>query len=195
MLSLSRSTRACQCRTADALHPVGTVLLMGEPTNQERARALRRAGLSRRQIADALGLKSGGSALSRWLKDIPPPEWTRRPDAKDDIRAKAEAMRRTGMSYREIQAELGVSTSSLSLWLRDIPLTDDEQAELDRRHAHQRAKAGVTNRARRLSVERNAIEQARAQIPAISESELFVAGWSPTGLKGRSRSRGTRTDV
>ena len=149
---------------------------MGESTNEQRAKALRRAGLSRRQIADALGLKSGGSALSRWLKDVPPPEWTRRPNAKDDVRVKAETMRRTGMSYREIGAEIGVSTSTLSLWLRDIELTDDQEAELERRRGDHRAKAGATNRARRLSVERNTIEDARAQVPTVAESELFVAG-------------------
>ena len=69
---------------------------------REAARALRREGKSRSQIKEALGLRTGGSTLTKWLKDIPPPEWTKRPNAKDDLRALAVEMRLAGNSYRQI---------------------------------------------------------------------------------------------
>ena len=47
----------------------------------EQAVQLRLAGLSRSQIADALGLGSGGQALTRWLRGVPPPASTKRPRA------------------------------------------------------------------------------------------------------------------
>ncbi len=137
---------------------------------------LRLAGLSRSQIAEAMGLHTGGQALSQWLRDVPPPEWTRRPRVKNDLREKAIAMRKEGRSYQEIRDVVGVSKSTLSLWLRDIPLTDEQQRALDLRSPE-----GASRRARAIrasAAQRRARIQAeaRAQIAELSESELFVAG-------------------
>lgn len=143
---------------------------------RQQAVQLRWAGASRSQIAEALGLGSGGQPLGRWLEGVPPPAWTRRPNAKDDVRDTAMAMRREGRSYREIQAEVGVSKSTLSLWLRDVPLTDEQRRVLDLRGpaaTRKNAEAGRANAARRrLHVQQTACNQ----VTALSESELFVAG-------------------
>jgi transposase-like protein len=53
------------------------------------------------------------------------PDRLRRPRAKDELRAAAVEMRQAGATYDQIAAELGVSTSSCSLWLRDV---DDASA-------------------------------------------------------------------
>ena len=138
---------------------------------------LRLAGLSRSQIAEALGLAAGGGEpLSTWLRDVPAPAWTRRPRAKDDLRETAVAMRREGRSYREIQTVVGVSKSTLSLWLRDIPLTEEQQRALT-----ERAPVDATRRARAIRASaaqrRTRIQaEARQQVTHLSESELFVAG-------------------
>lgn len=137
---------------------------------------LRLEGLSRSQIAVALGLGGGGEPLSTWLKGVPVPEWTRRPNAKDDLRERAVAMRKDGRSYREIQAVVGVAKSTLSLWLCDVPLTEDQQRVLAMRTpaaASRRAQAIRASAAqRRLRMH----EEARAQVTGLCESELFVAG-------------------
>ena len=44
-----------------------------------------------------------------------------RPRAKDDLHARARELRERGLDYEEIAAALGVSKSSVSLWVRDIP--------------------------------------------------------------------------
>ena len=141
-----------------------------------RAVQLRLAGLSRSQIAEALGLGSGGEPLSTWLQGVPAPAWTRRPRAKDDLRETAVAMRKEGRSYREIQAVVGVAKSTLSLWLRDVPLSEDQQRALALRSpegASRRAQAIRASAAqRRASIQ----AEARAQVGHLSESELFVAG-------------------
>ena len=104
---------------------------------------LRLAGLSRSQIAEALGLAAGGGEpLTTWLRDVPPPAWTRRPRAKDDLRKIAVAMRREGRSYREICEVVEVSKSTLSLWLRDVPLSEEQRLALTLR-----SPAGATRRA------------------------------------------------
>src|SRR5439155_8472889 len=99
--------------------------------------------------------KSGGRTLDKWLRGIPAPEWTKRPTAKDDIRAVAEAMRRQGHSYSEIRQVVGVSTSSLSLWLRDIPLTEEHRIAIEQRKVAGRARTTETLRGRRMAREQH----------------------------------------
>jgi|SRR5271165_1022270 len=85
----------------------------------QQAAALRHTGKSRREIKQILGV--GNSTLDRALRGVPPPKWTRRPRAKDDLHVKARDLRARGYTYVEIAAELGVSRSSISLWVRDMP--------------------------------------------------------------------------
>lgn len=80
---------------------------------------LRREGRSRRQIKEILGPMSN-STLDDALRGEPPPEWTRRPNAKDALRARARKLREQGLDYEEIAAALGVAKSSVSLWVRDL---------------------------------------------------------------------------
>lgn len=132
----------------------------------------------------------GGEPLTTWQRDVPPPAWTRRPDAKDDLRERAVAMREEGRSYREIREVVGVSKSTLSLWLRHVPLTDEQRLALSLR-----SPAGATRRARAIRASaaqrRTHIQaEARAQIAGLSESELFVGGVVAYWLKGRRTSRG-----
>jgi hypothetical protein len=145
-------------------------------TGGEQAVQLRLGGLSRSQIADALGMRSGGQALSRWLLGVPPPAWTKRPRAKDDLRETAVAMRQQGHSYREIREVVGVAKSTLSLWLRDIPLTEEQQRALTLRGPVATSARAEENRAVAARRRARVRSQARDQILELSESELFVAG-------------------
>jgi transposase len=87
----------------------------------EQARAMRAAGTSRREIEAALGI--GDDLAKELLRGTELPDSLRRPRAKDDLRALARDMYMGGRSYREIEHELGVARSSLSLWLRDLKET------------------------------------------------------------------------
>jgi hypothetical protein len=78
-----------------------------------QAVALRRAGKSVRQIKEILG-PIGNGALHEALRGEPPPGWTRRPNAKDDLRTKARDLRLQGLDYEEIVARLSVSRSSVA---------------------------------------------------------------------------------
>lgn len=150
--------------------------MAGEPSRREQAIELREAGYSTSQIREAMGLRSGGGALRRWLKDVPPPEWTKRPRAKDDLREKAIALRRQGWSYREIREVVPVSKSSLSLWLRDIDLTEEQYDRLVLMRHKSRTAAGRTIQARRVARRQATIGHACSQVTHLAESELFVAG-------------------
>src|SRR5438034_11566018 len=103
-------------------------------SRREQAVALRRAGKSRREIKEILGITSNAT-LDKLLAGEPPPEWTRRPRAKDDLHAKARQLREQGFDYNRIAAELGVWKSSVSLWVRDMPWPDRLSYEECRKRA------------------------------------------------------------
>jgi DNA-binding CsgD family transcriptional regulator len=87
---------------------------------REQAVVLRRSGRSRREIKEILQIRSN-NRLNEALRGEPPLPSTWRPNAKDDLRAKARELRGQGLDYKRIAAELGVSKSSVSLWVRDLP--------------------------------------------------------------------------
>lgn len=157
---------------------------------REQAVALRREGLSRRDIRDRLAVHNN-DILNRLLEGEPPPEWTKRPNAKDDLRAKARELRLQGMTYDQIQLELGCSKSSISLWVRDPPKpagqrTPAEQARLAS------AKRWEHESAVRDEQRTRAKEAARAGIGRLTDRELFIAGvtlyWAE-GAKDKSYDR------
>jgi len=143
---------------------------------RKQAVALRRQGKSRRQIKEILGPMSN-STLDDALKGEPPPEWTRRPNAKDDLRAKAGELRGQGMDLEEIAAALGVSKSSVSLWVRDLPRPARlSYAECRKRAAEGAHRYWAAERPLREARRVEAREAAAAQIGALSDRELLIAG-------------------
>ncbi|MFF8505012.1 hypothetical protein ACF07L_30785 [Streptomyces anulatus] len=141
---------------------------------RERAVALRREGLSRRQIRDRLHVDNN-DILNRLLQGEPAPEWTKRPNAEDDVRAKARELRLQGMTYDQIQVELGCSKGSISLWVRDLP-----KPERSRDAVEQARLAGRMRWDHELAVrdkERQHTKAvARDETVTMSDQELFYTG-------------------
>ena len=71
---------------------------------REQAIALRRAGRSRREIKELLGIGSN-QTLNEALGGEPPLPSTWRPNAKDDLRAKARELRSQGLAQSEDRPE------------------------------------------------------------------------------------------
>ncbi|UXY37285.1 helix-turn-helix domain-containing protein [Streptomyces albidocamelliae] len=140
---------------------------------RERAVALRRAGHSLRQIRDELKIFNN-DVLNRLVKGEPPPEWTKRPRAKDDLRARARELRLQGWTYDRIETELGCSRSSVSLWVRDLPRPERKRT---REEASAIAKKGWEEKLRlRDEDRRRTKEVARQAIGGLSARELFLVG-------------------
>ncbi|MGW2511147.1 hypothetical protein ACWC0A_17270 [Streptomyces scopuliridis] len=140
---------------------------------REQAIALRREGLSLRQIRDRLKIHNN-DILGRLVQGEPPPEWTKRPNAKDDLREKARELRLKGLTYDQIQLELGCSKSSISLWVRDLP-------KPERREPAEQAKLAARKRwDHELAVRDEKRQQtkaaAAAEVGAMSDRELFLLG-------------------
>jgi len=137
---------------------------------------LRRDGKSRRQIKEILGPMSN-STLDEALKGEPPPEWTRRARAKDDLRERARELRVQGLDYEEIAGAVGVSKSSVSLWVRDLPIPERLSYEECRRRAAEGAhRYWAAERPVRAAARAATCAAAAAQIGPLTDREILMAG-------------------
>ncbi|MEU3930495.1 hypothetical protein AB0E85_00305 [Streptomyces sp. NPDC029044] len=159
---------------------------------RERAVALRREGLSRRQIRDRLHVDNN-DILNRLLEGEPPPAWTKRPNAKDDLREKARELRLQGWTYDQIQVELGCSKSSISLWVRDLPKPERKRSTEEASAIARRGWEAALQR--REDERRHAKEAAKHAVGDLSDREVFLAGvtlyWAE-GAKDKPYSRRER---
>jgi hypothetical protein len=111
---------------------------------------------------------------------------------KLDERRQARQLRRTGLPLAEIAARVGVSKSSVSLWVRDVefdgPLVRASRGRRRDPNALQRRKQGEIERL---------LEEGRARIGRLSEREFLVAGvalYAGEGSKGDGRLRFVNSD-
>jgi hypothetical protein len=143
---------------------------------REQATALRLEGKSLREIKQITGV-TNNRALAEALRGVPPPPWTNRPRAKDDVRAKARQLRAKGYTYVEIAAELAVSKGSVSLWTRDMPRV----GRISYQEIRQRNAAGVSafwavESPRREARRRAVSAAAAAEIGVLTDREVIIAG-------------------
>src|SRR4051812_17082048 len=94
---------------------------------KEQASRMRLAGVGAQRIAKELRISP--TTVSELLRDVPVASSLTRPNARDATREAAELLRAQGRTYREISEKLGVSKSSLSGWLSDLPFPTEEQRE------------------------------------------------------------------
>ena len=162
---------------------------------RNQAILLRRQGKSLRQIKAVLGPMSN-TTLHDALRGEPPPEWTRRPNAKDGLRVRARELRDQGLDYEEIAVALGVAKGSVSRWVRDLPVPERlSYAECRKRSAAGARRYWAAERpvreARRAAVR----DAAAAQIGDLTSRELLIAGaiayWCE-GAKSKSHRRSDR---
>ena len=96
-------------------------------------------------------------------------------------RQQARQLRRTGLPVGEIAERLGVSKSSVSLWVRDVEFTPTPRVTRGRRrdpNALQRRKQGEIERL---------VEEGRVRIGRLSEREFLVAGVALYAGEGAKR--------
>ncbi|GAA4949121.1 hypothetical protein GCM10023205_06790 [Yinghuangia aomiensis] len=92
--------------------------------------------------------------------------------AKTDDQARARALRLQGKTYDDIALELGVSKSSVSLWVRDLPRPRRSPEDLKR---HMDMMRGVRNANLDRTRARNR-DVAQSEIEPFTERDLLVAG-------------------
>ena len=106
-------------------------------------------------------------------------------------REKAVVLRRKGKSYSEILSEVSVSKSTLSLWLHDLSLTENERLVLKRRKDSNislgRIRAASELRRRRLEREKQWFNQARKLFVVYKNEPFFHAGIALYWAEGAKR--------
>lgn len=104
---------------------------------------------------------------------------------------KAISLRKKGFSYNEILKEVPVAKSSLSLWLKDLPLTRQEKEALKKRKKavvdRGRIRAAAVNHQNRLDRERVYLEEAREVFEKYKKDPLFHIGITLYWAEGAKR--------
>lgn len=89
---------------------------------------------------------------------------------------KAIELRKEGRSYSQIKKELQVSKSSLSLWLRNYPLTEERLRELRDFNEKRIEKFRNTMWAKKEERLKQVYETERKHLLPLTEKELLIAG-------------------
>jgi hypothetical protein len=93
-----------------------------------------------------------------------------------NLKSEAITMRRKGASYSQIRENIKVSKSTLSLWLRDLPLSDKRIRELRDFSEIRIEKYRETRRKKRESRWDGVRVAAEKTLGSLSERELLIAG-------------------
>jgi transposase len=159
---------------------------------RERAIALRREGKSRREIKAILGPMSN-MTLNDFLQGVPPPCWTRRPNAKDEVRTMARRLRNLGLDYEEIAARLGVSKSSVSLWVPDLPRSPRLSVEECRKRSAEGSRRYWEAEAREARLA-GVAARSSAEVGDMTDREILIAGAIAYWCEGAKNKPYRRTD-
>ena len=102
-------------------------------------------------------------------------------------------LRKRGWSMNEIKNKLGVSKSSISLWVRNIQLTDDQKKELSQKGLTKESieKRRTTRLSRENSRRQIIVDTAEKEINSLSEQELKLIGIALYWAEGAKTRRGS----
>jgi hypothetical protein len=107
-------------------------------------------------------------------------------------REQARRLRATGLPMTDIAARLGVSTSSVSLWVRDVAFEPRPRATRGRRRA-----PNALQRRKQAEIDR-LLAEGRDRVGRLTEREFLVAGvalYAGEGSKGDGRLRFANSDA
>jgi transcriptional regulator with XRE-family HTH domain len=115
--------------------------------------------------------------------------------AKSKEKLLAQRLRQKGLSILEISKKLSVSKGTVSLWCRNIELTEKQREKL---YSHMvksghkgRLLGALVNKNRRLHTIQSAKDSAAQNIPTITKRELFFLGlglyWGEGSKSGQGR--------
>lgn len=95
---------------------------------------------------------------------------------KIEEKNKAIRLRKGGKSYGEILKQLSVSKSTLSLWLRDIELTEKQKSLLLKGRQKSRYAGAKAKQRQRIERTKQIIEESKREVKRFWNDPLFLAG-------------------
>lgn len=96
--------------------------------------------------------------------------------AKNQQKNKALKMRKLGMSYSQIKEKIGVSKSSLSVWLREYPLSDKKINDLRANSPKRIEKFRNTMMAKREAASALVYKKMSNKIGKLSQRDVLIGG-------------------
>jgi len=106
------------------------------------------------------------------------------------LKKRAIELRKTGLSYGDIKKKIKVSKSTLSLWLKDVLLTEEQKKRLYTNSIAILARGPQSQKERRKREIKNILEKAEKEIslPLSHETYRFfgVALYWAEGTKGKN---------
>ena len=88
----------------------------------------------------------------------------------------ATGLRKLGLSYSEIQKQVPVSSSSLSLWLHKIKLSGDQKFRLFQKGEESRKMGSAVLKKSRIDKTRKIISETSSEIRNLDKSDLMLFG-------------------
>lgn len=99
---------------------------------------------------------------------------------KLELKFKAQTLRKKGISVREIQKNLSVSRSSVSLWVRDVKLTKEQLQKL---YSNQRTGglkgsviASMNKIKKRIKITKKLFELGKSEVTNLTVKDKFIVG-------------------
>jgi transcriptional regulator with XRE-family HTH domain len=118
--------------------------------------------------------------------------------SRNKDKSKAVELREKGMSYSQIKSELGISKSTLSGWLSDMPLSEKKIKELRATSPMRIERYRNTMRKKREDRWSVVYKKVSKDIGKLSKRELFLVGlflyWAEGGKTDRYVTTFTNTD-
>lgn len=113
--------------------------------------------------------------------------------AKYELRIKAREMRSSGESVRDIAGKLGISKSTVSLWVRDIILSIEQLETLQNRKLVGgelgRLRSALIQKHNRLKLIKDSAEEGIRVVNKLSYRELLVSGLALYWAEGSKKTR------
>ncbi len=109
-------------------------------------------------------------------------------------RERAITLRKEGKSYSEIKSDLGVSKSTLIVWLRNLPLNADQMQNIREIKYRQIEKYRETMQRKRQVRLDAAYEKVKKDIGSMSKRDKIIGGLHLYWAEGTKSARG-RTEV
>ncbi len=96
--------------------------------------------------------------------------------AKNQEKNKAIELRKQGLSYREILEQVPVAKSSLSLWLKNVKLAENQKQRLTEKKLASARRGAQKMKDIRIALTKVIKDKARKEIRKLSKRELFLIG-------------------
>lgn len=101
---------------------------------------------------------------------------TTMPAIKYNLKEKAIALRKEGLSYSEILAKIPVAKSTLSDWLHSVGLSKHQKQRLTAKKLEAIGKGGAAKRVQRIAATEKIMAMAIKDIGTITRRELWLMG-------------------